>query len=178
MKNLYIWDPVVRLVHWLLAAGFAANALFTDPDGTLHQTIGYFIAALLGIRLLWGLIGSRYARFSSFRPDLGAAAGHLADIAAGRRNCHKGHSPLGALMICNLLLTLLGIALTGWLLTVPLLISAGWPEELHEVLVTWAEISVLLHAGAVLFETRRTKVRLARAMITGYKNLPDRSAGT
>ncbi|WP_027259259.1 cytochrome b/b6 domain-containing protein [Leisingera aquimarina] len=178
MHNSYVWDPLVRLFHWLLAAGFAANALFTDPDGTLHHYIGYFITVLIGVRVLWGLAGSRYARFSSFPPDLKAATRQLADIAARRRNSHKGHSPLGALMIYNLLLTLLGIVLTGWLLTLPPFHSAGWPEELHETLVYWAEASALLHVGAVLFEARRTKVRLARAMITGYKNLPDSSAET
>ncbi|KIC17639.1 cytochrome b/b6 domain-containing protein [Leisingera sp. ANG-Vp] len=178
MQNSYVWDPIVRLFHWLLAGSFIANALFTDPDGTLHHNIGYFIAALVGCRLVWGLIGSRHARFSSFPPSFKAAARQLEDIAVWRRGSHKGHSPLGALMIYNLLLSLLGIALTGWMLTTePFLHSAG-TEALHEILVHWAEASVLLHVAAVLFETRRTKVRLARAMITGYKNLPDSSAET
>ncbi|KIC08216.1 cytochrome B [Leisingera sp. ANG-M1] len=176
MHNSYVWDPLVRLFHWLLAGSFIANALFTDPDGTLHQNIGYFIAALVVARILWGLIGSRYARFSSFPPDFKAAAGQLEDIAVWRSGCRKGHSPLGALMIYNLLATILGIALTGWLLTFAPLSTAVWPEALHEILVHWAEASVLLHVAAVLFESRRTKVNLARAMVTGYKELPDTKA--
>ncbi|MEX0304707.1 MAG: cytochrome b/b6 domain-containing protein [Leisingera sp.] len=178
MQISYVWDPLVRLFHWLLAAGFITNALFTDPDAPLHRYIGYCIAGLIGIRTLWGLAGSPYARFSSFPPDFKAAAGQLEDIAVWRRGSHKGHSPLGALMIYNLLLTLLGIALTGWLLTTGPFHHADWMEALHEILVHWAEASVVLHVAAVLFETRRTKVRLARAMITGYKNLPDSAAET
>lgn len=54
MRRTYVWDPVVRLFHWSLAAGFAANALFTDPEGDLHLYIGYAIAALIGIRVIWG----------------------------------------------------------------------------------------------------------------------------
>ncbi|OED50004.1 cytochrome b/b6 domain-containing protein [Leisingera sp. S232] len=178
MQNSYVWDPVVRLFHWSLVAGFTANALFTDPDGSLHHDIGYVIAALIGIRILWGLIGTRHARFASFPPSLKAASRQLEDIAARRSGSHKGHSPLGALMIYNLLFAMAGIALTGWLQTTAAFDGIGWPEELHESLVYWAEASVLLHVAAVVFETRRTKVRLARAMITGYKNLPDRSAET
>lgn len=62
MHRTYVWDPVVRLFHWSLVAGFAANAVFTDPEGNLHEYIGYAIAALIGVRVIWGLIGSRYAR--------------------------------------------------------------------------------------------------------------------
>lgn len=178
MRRTYVWDPVVRLFHWSLAAGFAANALFTDPEGDLHLYIGYAIAALIGIRVIWGLIGSRYARFSSFPPDAGAAAGQLSDIATGRIRRHPGHSPLGALMIYNLLLTITGIAFTGYLMTTTPFWGVEWPEELHEMLVSWAEISIVLHVAAVLFESRRTKVNLARAMVTGYKEMPGTSAET
>ncbi|QDI76106.1 MULTISPECIES: cytochrome b/b6 domain-containing protein [Leisingera] len=169
MHRTYVWDPVVRLFHWSLAAGFAANALVTDPEGNLHEYIGYAVAALIGIRVIWGLIGSRHARFSSFPPDAGAAAGQLSDIATGRIRRHPGHSPLGALMIYNLLLTITGIALTGYLMTTNMFWGIEWPEALHEALVSWAEISIVLHVAAVLFESRRTKVNLARAMVTGYK---------
>ncbi|KIC37197.1 cytochrome b/b6 domain-containing protein [Leisingera sp. ANG-M7] len=176
MQKAYIWDPLVRSFHWLLAGGFLANALLTDPDGSLHHYLGYFIAALVGLRVIWGLAGSRYARFSSFPPDPSAAAGQLTDIATGRVRYHKGHSPLGALMIYNLLLTLLAVALTGWMAASPAFQGIGWPEDLHEALVSWAELSVVLHVAAVLFESRRTKVNLARAMVTGYKELPETDA--
>ncbi|OBY28267.1 cytochrome b/b6 domain-containing protein [Leisingera sp. JC1] len=176
MQKAYVWDPLVRTFHWLLACSFFANTLLTDPDGTLHHYIGYFIAALVGLRVIWGLTGSRYARFSSFPPHPGAAAGQLTDIATGRVRHHKGHTPLGALMIYNLLLTLLAVALTGWMAASPGFQDIGWPEDLHEALVSWAEFSVVLHVAAVLFESRRTKVNLARAMVTGYKELPETDA--
>ncbi|WP_052269557.1 cytochrome b/b6 domain-containing protein [Leisingera sp. ANG-M6] len=178
MRRTYVWDPVVRLFHWSLAAGFAANALITDPEGDLHLYIGYGVAALVAVRVLWGMTGSRYARFSSFPPDPGAAAGQLSDIATGRVRRHLGHTPLGALMIYNLLLTVSGIALTGWLMTTDMFWGIEWPEELHEALAAWAEFSVVLHVAAVLFESRRTKVNLARAMVTGYKEMPGTSAET
>ncbi|MGD9864135.1 MAG: cytochrome b/b6 domain-containing protein [Pseudodonghicola sp.] len=173
MTRTPVWDPAVRLFHWSLVTGFAANALIVDAESKLHQWIGYTVVGLVAFRILWGFVGSRYARFSSFRPSLSDAIGQLTDIATHRNRRHIGHSPLGALMIYNLIATLLAIGLTGYLMTTDRFWGVDWPEELHEAFVTWAEISVVLHIAAVIFESRRTKVNLARAMVTGYKELPE-----
>jgi cytochrome b len=172
MQRHYVWDPLIRLFHWSLVLLFTLNALVIDPDAKLHETLGYVVLGLVAARLVWGMIGSRYARFSSFLPSPSGAVEQLTEIATGRTNAHKGHSPLGALMIYNLLLSLIGIGATGYLMTTDMFWGTEWPEELHEALVTWAEISVVLHIGAVIFESRRTRVNLARAMITGYKEMP------
>ena len=93
-------------------------------------------------------------------------------MVSGNRRIHRGHTPLGAWMIYNLLGSLLMIGLTGYLLTTALLGSAGWVEDLHEICVGWAELSVVLHILAVNFESHRTKVNLPRAMVTGRKEIP------
>lgn len=172
MQRLNVWDPFVRLLHWSLVAGFAANALVVDDDTKLHQWIGYAIVALVLARLLWGLVGTKYARFSSFPPSLSGALGQLRETLAGIRHIHIGHTPLGALMIYNLLAAMLVIGLSGWLMTTDAFWGVEWPEELHEASVAWAEISVVLHIAAVLFESWRTRVNLPRAMVTGCKELP------
>jgi cytochrome b len=76
-------------------------------------------------------------------------------------------------MIFNLLLTLAAIALTGFLMTTTAFWGVGWVEETHEVLVVWAEASIVVHVIAVIWESRRTGVNLPRAMITGVKTVPD-----
>lgn len=172
MTRTYVWDPFVRIFHWTLAAGFAANALFTDPEGALHERLGYAIAALLALRLVWGVVGSRHARFSDFPPSPGAALGQIGEMATGRVRRHAGHSPLGALMIYNLLLSLALIALTGWMMTTLAFFGVEWVEEAHEALATWAELSVIVHIAAVILESRRTGINLPKAMVTGYKQLP------
>lgn len=172
MNRLNVWDPFVRVFHWSVALGFAANALVVDDDGKLHEWIGYAIVALVLARILWGLIGTRYARFSSFPPSLSDAKGQLRDVLTGEKRIHIGHTPLGALMIYNLLVALLVIGLSGWLMTTDAFWGTEWPEELHEGAVVWAEISVVLHIAAVLFESWRTRVNLPRAMVTGCKDLP------
>jgi len=172
MQKIKVWDPLVRIFHWSLVVGFAANALFLDEDSKLHEWVGYAIVGLVMIRIIWGFVGTRYAKFSSFPPSIEGATGQLTDIATGRKRFHPGHTPLGALMIYNLLFSMLAIGLTGYLMTTNMFWGVEWPEELHEAFVTWAEISIMLHIAAVIFESRRSKVNLPRAMITGTKEIP------
>lgn len=173
-RAVMVWDPLVRAFHWTLVVLFAANALFDDPESKLHERIGYVVVGLVVARILWGFVGTRHARFSDFRPSIRAALGQLADMATGRRRVHLGHSPLGALMIYNLIGTLLLIGFSGWLMTTDRFWGVKWPEELHEFLVHWAELSVFAHIAAVLIESRRLRINLPRSMVTGYKTMPDK----
>lgn len=171
-RRVFVWDGFVRLFHWSLVAGFAANAVFTDPEENLHHLIGYGVLGLLGLRIFWGMVGSRHARFRDFPPDPAAALGQVAEMATGRRHAHVGHSPLGALMIYNLLVTFIAIGISGYMQTTLTFFGVGWVEELHEALVFWAEVSVAAHIAAVIHESRRLRINLPRAMVTGYKDLP------
>jgi len=170
-RRIYVWDLFVRLFHWSLVTLFVANAFFTDPEKALHQWLGYAIAGLVALRIVWGFIGTRHARFSDFLPTPSAAFGQVRDIVHARQNAHAGHSPLGALMIYNLLLTIIGICLTGYMMTTLAYFGEEWVEEAHEILVTWAEISVLLHVAAVVIESGRLRVNLIKSMVVGYKEL-------
>lgn len=173
MTDHRIWDPFLRFFHWSVAVLFFANAVLTDPESTLHEYIGYALGALIALRLIWGLIGPRPARFAAFAPTPAGVTTQLTDMAAGRKSAHLGHSPLGALMIFNLILSLAGIAVTGYMMTTNAYWGVEWVEETHEALVTWAEISVLVHIAAVIWESRRTGINLPRAMVTGVKRVPD-----
>lgn len=168
-----VWDLGVRLFHWALVACIAANVFVTNPEKSLHHRIGYAVLGLVAFRLVWGLVGPRYARFSSFRPSASAALEQLSDMVRGRRRVHVGHSPLGTLMIWNLLVTLIAIGLSGWMQTTDAFWGVKWVKELHEICVTWVEVSVAAHVAAVIFESRRLGLNLAAAMVTGYKDLPE-----
>ncbi len=172
VKDRKIWDPLVRVFHWTLVLSFAANALVTDPERELHEFIGYVVIGLVTFRLIWGFVGSRYARFSSFPPSVSGALGQAKEIVTGEKRIHLGHTPLGALMIYNLLATLAAIGATGYMMTTDTYWGVAWVEETHAALVTWAEISVVAHIAAVIWESRRTGVNLPRAMVTGVKRVP------
>lgn len=167
-----VWDPLVRVFHWALVAGFVANAFLDRPGKDVHQWVGYALAGLIALRLVWGFVGTRHARFADFLPRPAAVLEQMQDMATGRRRVHEGHSPLGSLMIFNLLLVMAGIAATGYMMTTPSYFGVEWVEEAHEALVTWAELSIVVHVLAVVFESRRLGVNLPKSMVTGYKNLP------
>lgn len=171
-RRVIVWDIATRLFHWSFAGLFLVNALYTRPGKDAHRWVGYVIGGLLVFRVLWGLVGPRLARFSSFPPSSAAAIGHLTEMAAGRRHAHEGHSPLGGLMIYNLLLTMAGIIATGYMQTTTAWFGVGWVEDLHGALVTWAELSVVLHVAAVVLESRRLGINLPKSMLTGYKDMP------
>lgn len=172
MKMVRVWDPFIRLFHWSLVFSLIANAFFTRGDSSIHHWIGYFVGGLIAARIVWGFIGSVYARFSSFPPSVARSLEQMSDITVGRKTVHIGHTPLGALMIYNLLLTVTVICVSGYLMTTDAFWGTEWTEDLHKAAVTWAELSAAIHILAVVIESFRTRVNLPRSMIMGYKNLP------
>ncbi len=107
------WDPLVRLTHWGIAAAVLLNGLVTEEGDAIHVWIGYAAFAMLGLRLVWGLVGTGSARFSAFPPSLSAARAHVSDMLSGRHRAHRSHNPLGALMAYALWATLAVVTLTG-----------------------------------------------------------------
>lgn len=107
------WDPIVKITHWGVVSAVIANAIFTEEGSGWHVWVGYGLAALLALRLLWGLIGPAEARFSAFPPSPGRAIAHLGEIGRGEVVRHRSHNPLGALMAYAIWATLLVIVASG-----------------------------------------------------------------
>ncbi len=109
-KQIYVWDPMVRASHWVLVAAFAIAFLGAEdkaegPSG-LHVWGGYLIAVIVTVRILWGFIGPRYARFSDFVRGPFATLSYMADLFARRARRYVGHSPAGGAMTIALLVSL------------------------------------------------------------------------
>lgn len=107
------WDPVVKLTHWGVVAAVIGNAILTEEGSGWHIWVGYGLAALLALRLLWGLIGPKEARFSAFPPSPARALNHIGEIGRGEVTQHRSHNPLGALMVYAIWATLLVVCGTG-----------------------------------------------------------------
>jgi len=173
-RTVRVWDPVVRVFHWSFAALFLANEVLTEGESDLHEWFGYAILGLIGIRVIWGFVGPRHARFGAFPPSLGRARRHLAAMMGGEEERPTlSHNPLGALMVYNLLLTGVALGATGWMMTTDTFWGVEWVEETHELFADWGLISVGLHVAGVLVEQVRSRVDLVRAMITGDKTVPE-----
>lgn len=171
-RTIPVWDPLVRLVHWSLAATILVNGAFTNPEKDLHEWVGYIALGLVVTRLAWGMVGPRPARLFSFPPNPCSAMRHLRGLLAGDRTVHLTHNPLGALMIWNIWATVGVLCATGIMMGMIRFFGVEWVEVVHEAAFNWLLLSVALHVGGVLLDTWRTGVPLARAMIDGRKRIP------
>ncbi|SIO47690.1 Cytochrome b [Rhodovulum sp. ES.010] len=108
-----VWDPVVRVGHWVLVAGFATAYLTEGEPEWLHVWAGYAIAATVTLRIFWGLVGPERARFSDFVTGPGKVVAYLKRLVAGSAERHIGHSPAGGAMTVALLVMLGATAFSG-----------------------------------------------------------------
>ncbi|KAA5603946.1 cytochrome B [Roseospira marina] len=108
-----VWDPVVRLGHWVLVGGFLTAYLTEGEPEWLHTGAGYAVAATVGLRVVWGFIGPQHARFTDFVRAPRHALAYLSGLASGSAPRFVGHNPAGGLMALALLASLGATAFTG-----------------------------------------------------------------
>lgn len=191
-KSVRVWDPLIRIFHWSLAGFFLLAYVTEDELLTVHVYAGYAVAALIVFRLIWGLIGTRHARFSDFVTGPAALARYLGQLVTGRAPRYLGHNPAGAAMIIALLISLALTAFTGMVLIAgdgmgPLAgtFFAGFSgksvEELHEFFANLSMSLVVVHVAGVLISSLLHRENLIRAMWTGRKRrepVPDSERDT
>ncbi|MBL8251136.1 MAG: cytochrome b/b6 domain-containing protein [Candidatus Competibacter sp.] len=195
-SEVIVWDPLVRLFHWVLVAAFCASYFtqgepfetFQDRlDGawlqTAHVWAGYTIAGLLLFRLFWGFAGPRYARFGDFVHGPSVTLRYVKDVLLLRAPRHLGHNPAGGAMIVILLLSLsvtvaAGLALYGadkglgplaGLLADASDSTIHTVKEVHEFFANFTLLLIAGHLVGVIWESLLHRENLALAMFTGRK---------
>lgn len=108
-----VWDPLIRIGHWVLVVAFATAYLTQGEPQWLHTFAGYAIAVTVAVRILWGFVGPHRARFTDFVTGPGRVFAYLRDLLTGRAERHLGHSPAGGAMTVALLVALAITALSG-----------------------------------------------------------------
>jgi cytochrome b len=164
-----VWDPLVRIFHWSLAASFVVAWLSADTVKDLHEWAGYVAGALVAFRLVLGLAGSPYARFRQFVRRPSETLSYAKGVVTNRERRYIGHNPLGALMVVALLASMSALVITGWLQTADAFWGVEWVEDLHEAVANILLLLVALHVGGVAFSSFRHGENLVRAMVTGRK---------
>jgi cytochrome b len=112
-NEIKVWDPLVRIFHWSLVATFIIAWLTADEESRLHELAGYAVLGLVLVRIVWGLIGTRYARFSDFVHRPSTVLSYAREMLIGKPKNYLGHNPLGGMMVLALLVSLLAAGVTG-----------------------------------------------------------------
>ena len=179
---ILVWDLPTRLFHWLFALSFAVAWITGDSDTyrDLHVFMGYLMLGLLGFRLVWGLIGSRYARFRAFLFSPGEALRYLVSSLTRKAPRHIGHNPAGAWAVYLMLALGLVVGISGILVLggeeqqgiasgITLYAGGEALKELHEGLAAVMLALVIVHLAGVAAESWLHQENLSKAMLTGRK---------
>ena len=182
-----VWDLPTRVFHWVLAGCVVGSVISAKLGGNAmlwHFRFGYVVFALLGFRVLWGLVGGRWSRFASFVHTPATTLRYARGQTRADEHLDVGHSPLGALSVFGLIAILalqVGTGLfaddeisnTGPLIKFVSGTTSALFTQWHKSVGQWTILAlVALHVAAILFYLLKKKHNLLRPMITGDKTLP------
>ncbi len=168
LETVRVWDTFVRIFHWSLVILFALAWMTADLH-SLHQPVGYAILGLVALRIVWGFVGSRHARFNDFIHSPRAILTYVRGLLAGKAPHVLGHNPLAGVMVLALLTALIATGASGWLMITDAYKSVRWLEEVHEALASLTLALVVVHVVAVFVMSAWHGENLVRAMVTGRK---------
>jgi cytochrome b len=182
MSLVKVWDAPLRVFHWSLVLSMLAAYITGETGGAWadwHGCIGIFILGLIIFRLIWGFVGTYYARFSSFFPTIKRLRAYF----SGQWSSH-GHNPLGALSVFALLITLLIQAIIGLFANDDIafegplyhLVDKDLSDKLtgyHGLLFNGIALLIALHVLAILFYWVVKKTNLVKPMLIGYKRVTE-----
>jgi cytochrome b len=175
-----VWDLPVRIFHWSLAGCFAVAYALSESERwrNVHVWLGYAVLGLLAFRLLWGFIGTRHARFSSFRYGPLDALRYFKEALAGRPRHYTGHNPAGSWAVYAILLLGIATGVSGYMNFNEVGGEAFEDvlEELHGGLANAWLVVVGLHVAGVVFSSFVHRENLVRAMVTGFKRADGKAA--
>jgi cytochrome b len=164
-----VWDLFVRVFHWSLVSFFVIAYATGDEIERVHIAAGYAIAALLALRVVWGFLGPRHARFSSFVRPPREVLEYLRDVLRFRAPRYIGHNPAGGAMILALIALLAATCMTGYMMTTDAYWGAKWVEAVHGALANVTVGLIALHVLGVVVASFEHSENLVRAMVTGRK---------
>jgi cytochrome b len=187
VQAVRVWDLPTRLFHWGLAACVVGSVVTAKVGGNAmvwHFRLGYVVFALLAFRILWGLVGGHWSRFTSFVRMPGTVLSYLRGQADPALRLDVGHNPLGALSVLGLI-GILALQVGTGLFADDEIANAGPLTSLasgalvstlttwHKSYGQWIVLSlVALHIAAILFYLLKKGHNLVRPMLTGDKLLP------
>lgn len=194
-NKIKVWDGLVRIFHWTLAASFLIAYITQEEENIWHVYSGYTVLGLITFRVLWGVIGTKYARFSEFIYSPKMVLQYIKGLINNNPKRYIGHNPAGGWMIVALLLSLFVVTISGLKvyaieegrgplagITTDLSVISHanadsgedekeeefW-EEIHETSANIVLFLILMHIAGVVASSRLHNENLIKSMITGKK---------
>lgn len=171
MQRILVWDIPTRLFHLLFAGSFLGAFLLATVAGDesglfpVHMLLGGIMAFMVLLRVIWGFVGSRWARFRTFAFRPAEVIGYLKAAVAGGGERHAGHNPGASVAIFAMLGLALGLAVTGAMMST----GGEVVEELHEIFA-WSMLAVVgAHIAGIVMHTLRHHENVAASIVTGHK---------
>jgi len=166
-----VWDLWVRIGHWILVLCITVAWLTRHGGEALHEWVGYGALAIVGIRIVWGFVGSTHARFSDFVHRPAVVVAYAPALPRHYEQRYLGHNPLGGYMVITLLVAIALTGFSGWLYTTDKFWGVEWVGETHELLADALLFLIAAHIGGVLFACYRERENLVAAMFHGRKRI-------
>lgn len=181
MTEKRVYDLPTRVFHWLFAISFIVAFTIgntVDDDSALfsyHMLAGLVLCSLVLFRILWGFLGTKYARFSGFSLHPKELLGYLGGVLGGDTHKWAGHNPASSWAALVMMLFALGLGITGYLMSSG---QAGEDlEEVHELLANGFLVVVLLHIAGIALHSLRHKDGIWKSMFSGRKSgIPEQSS--
>ena len=176
--KIRIWDAPTRVFHWLTVLSFSGAYLTAESERwrLIHITLGYTLGALLVFRIVWGVVGTRYARFGNFVRGPGAVGRYLAGLLRGKPLHYLGHNPAGAIAIVLMLAAGVLLVGSGWATYHD--VGGNAMSDWHALLGNALLALVGVHLLGVVTASWQHRENLVGAMLTGDKSaLPNAAEG-
>ena len=182
-RTVRVWDLPTRVFHWTLALAVIGLVITAKVGGNameVHKKLGFLVLGLIVFRVIWGFVGSRHARFSSFVRGPATALAYFKSMKNGNARRYLGHNPLGAWSVVALL-TVVGFqATSGLFADDDILMKGPYADavssatsalltKLHKWNANAIYALVGLHLAAVLFYVFVKRDNLIKAMFSGSK---------
>ena len=169
-----VWDSVVRLIHWSVASLVVIDVFNEAGANPWHRYMGYAAGALVTVRLVWGVVGTYYARLSLLAKSARSVGQYVAALTVPSRTpLYVAHNPLGACMVFLMWALILASVATGWMQQ----LDAFWGDEnvraVHSAVSYMLAGCALAHVTGVVVTSAIHRINLVKSMITGRKTLPD-----
>lgn len=173
MRRHLVYDLPTRFFHWLFAGlfliGFTISKTVDDdsPWFSYHMLAGLALGFLVLLRVIWGFLGTKHAKFSDFALNPKELIGYFKGILSGEKRLWSGHNPASSWAAIVMMSLALGLAITGYLMTSGP--NKDTFEDIHELFANGFIVVVVLHIAGIILHTIRYHEMIGLSMIDGKK---------